>query len=160
MKEGKVAWKEFMINETLSNLYFFKKIGTDHNNKPVEWVNLFIPWKKDNNDEGLLDIETITYHTNMSITCSTASHCRRKTITPFSIDEVMINFGFYMLNGLNTSPKISRKFNSQLEYPVQGNDMCHNAFGSNTSERHVDFKQFLNLVDIRTPPPKRKADPN
>ena len=50
MKEGKVAWKEFMINETLSNLYFFKKIGTDHNNKPVEWVNLFIPCKKDKNN--------------------------------------------------------------------------------------------------------------
>ena len=65
-----------------------------------------------------------------------------------------------MLNGLNPSPQISRKFNSQLEDPVQGNDMCHNDFGPNAAERHVDFKRFLTLVDPRTPSPTRKLDPN
>ena len=47
-----------------------------------------------------------------------------------------------MLNGLNPSPQISSKFNSQLEDPVQGNDMFHNAFGANAGERHVDFNFF------------------
>ena len=63
-----------------------------------------------------------------------------------------------MLNGLNPSPQISRKFNSQLEDPVQGNDMCHNAFGPNAAEQNVDFKGFLTLVDTRTPSPTRKSD--
>ena len=149
-----------MINETLPNVYFLEKNGIDHNIKPVEWVNLIIPWKKDNNREGFLDIETIADHTNTRITCSTASHSIRKPIKPFSIDEVMRHFGLYMLNGLNPSPKTSRKFNSQLEDPVQGNDMCHNDFGPNAAERHVDFKRFLTLVDPRTPSPTRKLDPN
>ena len=149
-----------MINETLPNVYFLKNDGIDHNSKPVEWVDILIPWKKDNNNEGLLDIETIADHTNMRITCITASHSRRNPIKPFSIDGVIRYFGLYMLNGLNPSPQISRKFNSQLEDTVQGNDMCHNNFGPNAEERHVNFKVFLTLVDPRTPSPTRKADPN
>ena len=68
-------------------------------------------------------------------------------------------FGLYMLNWLNPSPQISRKFNSQLEDPVKGNEMCHNSFGPNASEQNVDFKGFLTLVDTRTPSPTGKADP-
>ena len=158
MKEGKVVWKEFMINETLPNVQFVKNDGIDHNSKSVEWVDIFIPWKKDNNNEGLLDIETITDLTNMGITCITASHCRRKPIKPFSIDEFIRYFGLYMLNGLNPSPQISRKFNSQLEDPVQVNDMCHNDFSPNAAEQHVDFKGFLTLVDPRNPSPTRKSN--
>ena len=75
-----------MINETISNVYLLKNDGIDHNSKPVEWVDIFIPWQKDNNNKGLLDIETITDHTNMSITCITTSQRRRKPIKPFSID--------------------------------------------------------------------------
>ena len=63
--------------------------------------DIFIPWKKDKNNEGLIDIETIADHTNMRLTCSTDSHRRRKPIKQFSIDEVMIHFGLYILNGLN-----------------------------------------------------------
>ena len=147
-----------MINETLPNVYFLEKNGVYHNSKPVEWVDIFIPWNKDNNNEGLLDIEIISDHTNMRITCITVSHRRRKPIKPFSIYEVMRYFGLYMLNGLNPSPQISRKFNSQLEDPVQGNDMCHNAFCLNAAEQHVDFKGFLALLDPRTPSPTSKAE--
>ena len=64
-----------------------------------------------------------------------------------------------MLNWLNPSPQISRKFNSKLEDPVQGNYMCHNAFGPNAAEQHVGFKVFVTLVDMRTPSPTSKADP-
>ena len=42
MKEGKVVWKEFMINETIPNLYLLKNDGIDHNSKPVEWVDILI----------------------------------------------------------------------------------------------------------------------
>ena len=159
MKEVNVLWEECMINETLPNVYFLEKKGIDHNSKPVEWVDIFIPWKKDNNNEGLLDIETIADHTNMRITCITASHRRRKPIKPFSIDEVIRYFGLYMLNGLNSSPQIIRKFNSRLEDPVQGNNMCHNAFGPNAAEQHVYFKGFLTLVNLKNPSPTSKADP-
>ena len=45
-----------MINETLPNVYFLEKNCIGHNSKPVEWVNLFVPWKKEKNNEELLDI--------------------------------------------------------------------------------------------------------
>ena len=92
MKEVNVLWKECMINETLPNVYFLKKTGIDHNSKPVEWVNTFIPWKKNKNNEGLIDIGTIADHTSKRITCSTASHRRRKPIKPFSIYEVILGY--------------------------------------------------------------------
>ena len=41
MKEGKFVWKKCMKNQTIPNVYFLKKNGIDHNNKPVEWVNIF-----------------------------------------------------------------------------------------------------------------------
>ena len=54
----------------------------------------------------------------------------------------MRHFELYMLNGLNPSPQISRKFNSQLEHPVQVNHMCHNDFDLNAAEQHVDLIFF------------------
>ena len=75
-----------MINETLHNVYFLENNGIDNNSKPVEQVNILIPWKKDKNNEGFIDIETISDHTNMRISFITTSQSRRKPIKPFSID--------------------------------------------------------------------------
>jgi hypothetical protein len=159
-KEGKRLWKDGTTDDTVPNVTFLQKNNIDEHSHPAEWVNLFIPWKKDNKNEALLDMETIANHTNMKIACSTASIRRSKAVKPFTVDEVMKHFGLFMLNGLNPSPNITNKFNSQLEDPVQGNDMCNMAFGLNAVERLVDFKRFLTLVDPRIPTPNRKQDPN
>ena len=159
-KEGKRLWKDGTTDDTVPNILFLHKNNINEHSHPAEWVNLFLPWKKDNKNEALLDMETIANHTNMRIACSTASIRRAKTVKPFTVDEVMKHFGLFMLNGLNPSPNIADKFKSQVEDPVQGNDMCHNAFGSNAAERLVEFKRFLTLVDPRIPTPTRKQDPN
>jgi hypothetical protein len=83
-KQGEVVWIESNTDETLPNVSFLQKNNIDENSHPVEWLNLFIPWKKNTSNEGVFDIETITDHTNMRIACSTASHCRSNPIKPFS----------------------------------------------------------------------------
>jgi hypothetical protein len=106
-----------------------------------------------------MDLETIANRTNLRILASTGLQ-RRNNINPFTTDEMMKHLGIYMLNGLNPSPQINKKFKSQHEDPVQGSNMCHEAFGVNAEERHTDFKRFLSLTDPLIPPPTRKADPN
>ena len=159
-KDGKRVWKEGETSDTIPNFAFLEKNNIDEKSHPAEWVNLFMPWKKDKKNEGVMDMETIANHTNMRIACSTAAIRRSKQVKPFTVDEVMRHFGLFMLNGLNPSPNISRKLNSQEYDPVQGNDMCNQAFDSNAGERLIDFKRFLTLVDPRIPTPNRKKDPN
>jgi hypothetical protein len=158
-RREKIVWKECNSEQTLPNVDFLEKNGIDHTSHPAEWVNLFIPWMKDRNNDAMMDLMTIANRTNMRIMASTGSQAR-KHIKAFTTDEVMKHFGVYMLNGLNPSPRITQKFKSQHEDPVQGNDMCSEAFGLNAEERHVDFKRFLSLVDPVVPVPTRKVDPN
>ena len=42
MKEGKFVWKEFMINETISNVYLLKNDGIDQNINPLNWFAIMI----------------------------------------------------------------------------------------------------------------------
>ena len=39
--------------------------------------------------------------------------------------------GLFILQGLNPSPQVEMKFNSQQVDPVQGNDLCYRIFGAN-----------------------------
>ena len=57
------------------------------------------------------------------------------TWTPFNIDEIEQLIGMYILDGLNTSPRIEYKFCPQDEDPVNGNNLCSAMFGSDTERR-------------------------
>jgi len=156
---GKIVWKECNSEGTHPNVEYLEKNGIDKDSHPAEWVNLFLPWLKDKNNEGLMDMCTITDRMNMKILASTGSQ-RRNQIRAFTTDEVMKHFGVYMLNGLNPAPQINKKFKSQHEDPVNGSNMCNEAFGPNAEGRHVDFKRFLSLVDPLIPVPAKDKDPN
>ena len=56
------------------------------------------------------------------------------TFQPFSYLEIEQFIGLYILQGLNPSPKVDSKFHSQLDDPIQGNDLCYRVFGSNASK--------------------------
>ena len=87
------------------------------------------------------------------------------TFQSFSYLEIEQFIGLYIFQGLNPSPKINSKFHSQLDDPIQGNDLCYRVFGSNASKRHKQFKAFFTVQDpIKTPParkdrPTYKVDP-
>ena len=49
--------------------------------------------------------------------------CIYSTFQPFSYLEIEQFIGLYILQGLNPSPKVDSKFHSQLDNPIQGNDL-------------------------------------
>ena len=71
-RREKIVWKECNSEQTLPNVDFLEKNGIDHNSHPAEWVNLFIPWIKDRNNDAMMDLVTIANRTNMRIMASTS----------------------------------------------------------------------------------------
>ena len=47
----------------------------------------------------------------------------------FSSQEIERLIALNILQGLNPSPQVGMKFNSQETDPVQGNDLCYHVFG-------------------------------
>ena len=65
----------------------------------------------------------------------------------------------YILQGLNPSPQVEMKFNSQETDPVQGNDLCYHVFGCDAVRRHKQFKAFFCVQDPMKVAPPRKEQP-
>ena len=68
--------------------------------------------------------------------------------------------GLYVLDGISPSPRFDMKFNTQLEDPANGNDLCQDAFGSNAGERFKMFKCFFAVQDPRLENKPKKTHPN
>ncbi|KAL7562479.1 hypothetical protein ACA910_005453 [Epithemia clementina (nom. ined.)] len=80
---------------------------------------------------------------------------------PFTFDDIeKRHIGLYILQGLNPSPQINQKFQSQARNSVQGNDLCFRAFGANATRRHRHFKAFFCVQDPTKIAPSRKERPN
>lgn len=62
---------------------------------------------------------------------------------PFTIAEIKSYVALYILNGLNISPRIEYKSKSSIDGPVNGSDLCHDAFGSNAVRSHKFLKNYL-----------------
>ena len=73
--------------------------------------------------------------------------------------------GLYILNGIIVSPRIQYKFRPQHQDPVNGSDLCHNAFGPNARWCHHLFKNLFAVQDPvisvrpRNISPNHKIDP-
>ena len=83
-----------------------------------------------------------------------------KSWTPFSTKEIKQFVGLYVLDGISPSPRFEMKFNTQLEDPANGNDLCHDAFGSNAGKRFKMFKCFFAVQDPRLENKPKKTHPN
>ena len=66
----------------------------------------------------------------------------------------------YILDGLNTSPRIEYKFCPQDEDPVNGNNLCSAMFGSDAKRRFKKFIALLVVQDPVLPIPNRRLVPN
>ena len=62
---------------------------------------------------------------------------------PFNTEEIKKYIGIYILNGLNISPHVDYKFNSTYVDPVNGSDLCYNAFGVGAAKRHKIILKYL-----------------
>ena len=75
----------------------------------------------------------------------------------------MQHISLYLLQGLSPSPQVEMKFKSQVEDPVNGNDLVHQAFGGKSGRsvrRHKHFKSFFACVNPLIETPSRDTHPN
>ena len=72
----------------------------------------------------------------------------------------MKRIGIYMLNGFSPSPWVEMQFDSQVENPINGNDIYNKAFGTCATRRHKEFKAFFALQDPLNLVGTRKTQPN
>ena len=114
-------------------------------NKKRERVSIFSDWKN---------------YTNLKADLCHAGHKMYKSWIPFSTKEIKQFVGLYVLDGISPSPRFEMKFNTQLEDPANGNDLCHDAFGSNAGERFKMFKCFFAVQDPRLENKPKKTHPN
>ena len=66
---------------------------------------------------------------------------------PFSYEDIEKHLVLYILQGLNPLPQVEKKFASQANDQVQGNDLCFCVFGSNAIHCHHHFKAFFCIQD-------------
>ena len=83
-----------------------------------------------------------------------------RTYMDFDVPEIKRFVGLYVLNGLNVSPRIEYKFESQEVDWVNGNDVVSTAFGVNPAERFKQFKFLFGVQDPMCPLPERATHPN
>ena len=145
---------------------FLLEKGLNESSKPQEWFNAFLPifdgkGKNPQNVNTQFWTHKWAFWTNQkAISCSAGVPGGvYPSFTPFSYLEIERFLGLYILQGLNPSPQVEMKFNSQQVDPVQGNDLCYRIFGANAVVRYKQFKAFFCVQDPSKIPPNRKERP-
>ena len=110
----------------------------NESSKPQDWFNAFLPifdgkGKNPQNVNTQFWTHKWAFWTNQkAISCSVGVPGGvYPSFTPFSYLEIERFLGLNILQGLNPSPQVEMKFNSQQVDPVQGNDLCYCIFGAN-----------------------------
>ena len=117
---------------------FLLEKGLNESSKPQEWSNAFLPIfdRKGKNPQNvntqLWTHKWAFWMNQKAIFCSAGVPGGvYPSFTPFSNLEIECFLGLYILQGLNPSPQVEMKFNSQQVDPVQGNNLWYRMFGAN-----------------------------
>ena len=105
---------------------------------PIEWLDAMLSRKqhsyerkKNKKKERVSIISDWKNYTNLKASLCHAGVKIYKYWTEFTTTEIRRFVGLYVLDGVCPSPRVSMKFRAQCEDPVNGNDLCHEIFGSN-----------------------------
>ena len=133
---------------------FLLEKGLNESSKPQDWFNAFLPifdgkGKNPQNVNTQFWMHKWAFWTNQkAISCSVGVPGGvYPSFTPFSYLEIECFLALYILQGLNPSPQIEMKFNSQQMDLVQGNDLCYHIFGANAVVLYKQFKAFFCVQD-------------
>ena len=114
----------------------------------INRVSLFIDWKN---------------YTNLKASLCGADQDIYRDWYEFSVEELRMHIGLYVLGGISPSPRIEMEFETQSNDPVNGNDLVNESFGgvpSKSTRRHAMFKAFFDVQDPRVLPPSKKTHAN
>ena len=104
----------------------------------------------------MLSIDLITRWTNTKATMMGAGDSIYPEWRPFTREKIRRHLGLYIFNGIAPVPQINLRFNSQAKDPIHGNDIIREAFETNASNSHREFKCFFALQNPCIPTPSRK----
>ena len=166
LEDGKLVWDEKVNIKGGPKMEFLEEHKLDVNSLPQEWFNAFLPiynGKISNPHHGNTPYWTHKWanYTNKKALMLGAGVPGGiyPTFKPFSYQEIERFIAIYILQGLNPSPQVEMKFNSQETDPVQGNDLCYRVFGCDAVRRHKQFKAFFCVQDPMKVAPSRKERP-
>ena len=132
LEDGKLVWDEKVNIKGGPKMEFLEEHKLDVNSLPQEWFNAFLPiydGKISNPHHGNTPYWTHKWanYTNKKALMLGAGvpGGMYPTFKPFSYQEIERFIALYILQGLNPSPQVEMKFNSQETDPVQGNDLCY-----------------------------------
>ena len=158
--QGKIKWnvhgeckyERVACESTVPNIDFIRKHKLSFESSPADWFNAFFPKEKTSSSH--LSIHDLTGWTNMKAWLTKGTQFKN-----FDMDEIMAHLGLYMLNGIAPSPQVEMKFDSQMDNPANGNDLCYSVFGGKNKGmmRHREFKSMFACVDPRKPTPDPKV---
>ncbi len=166
-RNRKVQYEVKPHTETIPNVDFCAQHGLDLESHPAEWFEAFLPIRNRRRGGGAslpFSMESCLSWTNTKARMQNAGlGGKYPDFVDFTLDELMQHTALYLLQGLSPSPQIEMKFKSQVEDPVNGNDLVHRVFGGKSAKsvrRHKHFKCFFACVNPLIPTPSRDTHPN
>ena len=142
---------------------FLLEKGLNESSKPQDWFNAFLPifdgksTNPQNVNTQFWTHKWVFWTNQKAISCSAGVPGGvYPSFTPFSYLEIERFLGLYILQGLNPSPQVEMKSNSQQVDPVQENNLCYRIFCANAVVRYKQFKAFFCVQDPSKIRPNRK----
>lgn len=161
---GNVIYEEVTFTKGGPRRSWIRKNNLTIDSEPQEWFRAFLPSTvtEMKTSGAKVCVEKWAEYTNKRAYFMSAGQKGGiyPTWTPFSTREIEQHIAIYFLQGLNPSPQINMKFNSQQQDPVQGNDLVHRVIGPGGVLRHKQFKCFFTTQDPTKPVPPRDTRPN
>ena len=118
------------------------KLSTE--SPPTAWLDALMRIDGDGNNYPETIISKWTSWTNAkAILANVGLGGNYANFEPFNTNEIKKHIGIYILNGLNISSCVDYKFNSTYVDPVNGSDLCYNAFGVGAAKRHKIILKYL-----------------
>ncbi len=154
---------------------FLEKYNLDETSHSADWFNALLPLTGRDNLELIDNIDVKNdKRTKFLVANWTAyTNCKARIAnagefgSPFagrwrdlSNDDVRQFLGVIMMDGLIPSPQMLRKFQSQEQDPVQGNNFIHRNCGADAKQRYHMFKHYFGVQDPLTTPPPCEKCPN
>ena len=167
-RNDRVMYEVREHTDTIPNIDFCEEHGLNLDTHPAKWFEAFLPIKnlRRGGGAGMLpfSMESCLSWTNTKARMLNAGlGGKYNDYVDFTLDELMQHTALYLVQGLSPSPQVAMKFESQVDDPINGNDLVHRVFGGKSSmavRRHKHFKAFFACVDPLIPTPSRDTHPN
>jgi hypothetical protein len=132
---------------------------------PIDWMDAFFPIypkavKSSHTPHHLTISKPCRWSNEKAALLEMGTPSLYHTCVPFSTGEFEQYMYLRYFNGLNPSPRVEDKLQTEANDPVQSNPFLCRVLGPNASLRYRHWKCCFSLQDPKIPTPSRKTHPN